>query len=406
MTDDLAPIFGGPPGWPRRQLRAVLNERREYGRPDLPLLSVSSRQGVRVRAGERDEGLRATGDLEAYLVVHPGDLVVNKLVARSGAFGVSSHHGIVSPAYYCFTPETNQVDPRYLDYALHSEPGIGEIWRKSKDLPPNAFDISREKFGKIFVPLPPLDTQRRIADMLDTETARIDTLIEKNERVLTLLQRRWQSLLEQVIFGYASARRVPLWLVCEITPGYAFHSNEFRLEGSVRLLRGINVGVGGIDWRETVYADVSTVESAEEYQLVEGDLVVGMDRPWISAGLRVAQVRAVDEPAYLVQRVARLRPRTGLDRDYLYRALQSRQFYAAFEPLMTGVSVPHVSGGQIGAFKIPLPDLQSQQRIVSHLAKARERSEDLRRAVERQQELLRLRRQALITAAVTGQIEV
>ncbi len=406
MTDDLVPIFDGPPSWPRRQLREVLNERREYGRPELPLLSVSSRQGVRIRAGERDEGLRATGDLETYLVVHPGDLAVNKLVARSGAFGVSAHLGIVSPAYYCFAPRTEQVEPRYLDYALHSAPGIGEIWRSSKDLPPNSFDISREKFGKIAVPLPPLATQHRIANMLDAETARIDTLIEKNDRVLVLVTRRWQSLLERAIFGNAALRRAPLWLTCDITPGYAFRSDEFKTEGPVRLLRGINVGVGEIDWNDAVFGDWSTVTPAKDYQLVAGDLVVGMDRPWISAGLRVAQVRQEDEPAYLVQRVARLRPTSNLDRDYLYHALQSERFYAAFEPVMTGVSVPHVSGGQIGAFKVPLPDLQTQRRIVSDLNDARDRSQSLRYAIDRQQELLVLRRQSLITAAVTGQIEV
>lgn len=343
-------------------------------------------------------------DASEGVVFHKGDVLSSKLRPYLAKSIRPKRDGVASTEFLVLRPTDHQIDARFLHYYTLSEPFVA--WAVATSYGTKMPRSNWDSIGRFELFTPHVEVQRRIADMLDIETARIDTLIEKNERVLTLLQQRWQSLLEQVIFGYASARRVPLWLVCEITPGYAFHSNEFRLEGSVRLLRGINVGVGGIDWRETVYADVSTVESAKEYQLVEGDLVVGMDRPWISAGLRVAQVRAVDEPAYLVQRVARLRPRTGLDRDYLYRALQSRQFYAAFEPLMTGVSVPHVSGGQIGAFKVPLPDLQSQQRIVSHLAKARERSEDLRRAVERQQELLRLRRQSLITAAITGQIEV
>lgn len=409
MMVDLAPIFDGPPDWPKRQLREVVKERREYGRPNLPLLSVSSRQGVRLRAGERDEGLRATGDLEAYLVVHPGDLAVNKLVARSGAFGVSAHHGIVSPAYYCFAPDTQQVDPRYLDYALHSEPGIGEIWRRSKDLPPNAFDISREKFGKIPIPLPSLDTQRRIADMLDAETARIDTLIAKNERMLALLDRRETSLITRAVMGESGlgsdADPFPMvalrYRTRGIQAGVDFASSDLSMDaadGLVRYVRTTDIASISSLTDAAVYAPVNEVPDSAMAR--DGDLLVtragSLGTAYVHRGAPVAVA------GYLV----RIQFDRSSDSGFYGYWCRSRPFLDALEVGATQTTIQNFSASKYASMPTPAPALETQRRVVSLLDAEMSKMDALRSAVDRQQELLRLRRQALITAAVTGQIEV
>jgi type I restriction enzyme, S subunit len=352
----------------------------------------------------RPDGVYAPADLvPENALARNGDL----LLTRAGSLGTAYLHSgdpVAVAGYLVRCQLDDTCDARFYAYYCQSRPFLDALRVGATQTTIQNFSAS--KYASLSVPVPPLEVQRRVADQLDIETARVDTLIAKNEQVLGLLRTRWQSLLEATIFVDTATDRAPLWLVCEITPGYAFPSAEFLPEGPVRLLRGINVGVGALSWDETVYGAWSTVEPAEEYRLVAGDLVLGMDRPWISTGLRVAKVSSADEPAYLVQRVARLRPRAGLDRDYLFQVLQSRRFYSAFEPAMTGVSVPHVSGGQIGDFRVPLPALEEQQRIVSRLAEAARRAQELRHRVQRQQALLGTRRQALITAAVTGQIDV
>jgi type I restriction enzyme S subunit len=113
----------------------------------------------------------------------------------------------------------------------------------------------------------------------------------------------------------------------------------------------------------------------------------------------------VDLPALLLQRVARIRTTEGLDAGFLLRLLQSRRFLAHFEPDMTGISVPHISTEQVGAFTFPIPEL-SVQRTVARSLEARLRAlQAALTAISSQLTLFAEYRQALITAAVTGQLD-
>jgi type I restriction enzyme S subunit len=131
-----------------------------------------------------------------------------------------------------------------------------------------------------------------------------------------------------------------------------------------------------------------------------------MDRPWINAGIRVAEVAVGDVPSLLLQRVARLRGNPGLSQTYLKLILSSPQFRAYFEPILTGVSVPHVSPEQILSFRIRLPSVQVQEaisrRVQTQFAQIESMCGSLRRSIN----LITEFRTALISAAVTGKIDV
>lgn len=88
-----------------------------------------------------------------------------------------------------------------------------------------------------------------------------------------------------------------------------------------------------------------------------------MDRPWITAGLKFAKVRDNDLPALLVQRVARLRPKSVIDVDYLHSVLSSPDFTRHIQNVTTGTAVPHISGKQIQVYKFLLPDLATQRSV-------------------------------------------
>jgi type I restriction enzyme S subunit len=88
-----------------------------------------------------------------------------------------------------------------------------------------------------------------------------------------------------------------------------------------------------------------------------------MDRPWIEAGLKYATLRAADLPALLVQRVARLRGSSRLDRGFLRYVIGSRAFTDHVLGVQTGTAVPHISGAQIKSFEFLLPPLPEQHAI-------------------------------------------
>lgn len=254
--------------------------------------------------------------------------------------------------------------------------------------------------------LPPLPEQRAIAAFLDRETARIDALIGHKERLIALLEEKRQAVISHAVTRGLDPS-VRLKHFCDILPGFAFPSEGFSREPEdIRLLRGTNVMPGGTDWTDVVRWPQQDRASYSLYELRVGDIVFGMDRPWIKSGIRVARITEEDLPCLLLQRVARLRATQRLTQDYLELLITCGQFTAYFEPILTGVSVPHISPEQILDFRFGLPKVEEQvsvcRRLNSDFKAMTSTAIRIRDGIARLQEY----RTALISAAVTGQIDV
>jgi type I restriction enzyme S subunit len=286
--------------------------------------------------------------------------------------------------------------------------------------------LNLDLLGAIPCPLPPLGEQVAIAAFLDRETAKIDALIAEQEKLIALLAEKRQATISHAVTrgldpnapmkdsGVPWLGEVPAhWKVgkvgyyISVLPGYAFPSSGFSLNDQhIRLLRGINVGVGEIKWEEVVYWSRAELDGLDAFELQIGDLVIGMDRPLISDGMRVALVGPNDVPSLLLQRVAKVAPNKGMEGRFIMWMLSSREFEAYFTPETTGVSVPHISGDQICGFVIAVPPLDEQQAICDFLELELKKLAILRLDCEATNVLLKERRAALIAAAVTGQIDV
>jgi type I restriction enzyme S subunit len=145
----------------------------------------------------------------------------------------------------------------------------------------------------------------------------------------------------------------------DILTGFPFTSRDYTDDG-VRLLRGDNIAQGKLRWESARCWPNSLLTGVEPYLLAPGDVVLAMDRPWISAGLKYAHVRWDDVPSLLVQRVARLRSRDGLDQAFLRFLIGSPGFTDHVLSVQTGTAVPHISAEQIREFTFALPTLRDQ----------------------------------------------
>ncbi|WAX56204.1 hypothetical protein M6B22_16915 [Jatrophihabitans cynanchi] len=149
--------------------------------------------------------------------------------------------------------------------------------------------------------------------------------------------------------------------LAEVLVGYPFASKRYAATGrGHRLLRGDNIGQGVVRWENAVWWDH---DADARYELQVGDLVLAMDRPWIGAGLKFASLREEDTPALLVQRVARLRAREGVDQRYLHYLIGSKEFTDYVLAVQTGTAVPHISGAQIQGFRAPKHSPLEQKAI-------------------------------------------
>jgi restriction endonuclease S subunit len=271
--------------------------------------------------------------------------------------------------------------------------------------------------------IPPLDEQRAIADHLDRETARIGTLIEEQQRLIEMLRERRQAVIESAagrgIDAAASMKSSGLswidkvpdhWVVANIrrfasmkTGHTPSRSNPdywvdctipwFTLADVWQLRDGKRTYLGET---ESKISELGLANSAAD--LLPAETVV------LSRTASVGFTGVMPEPMATSQDFWNWVPGDQLDSVYLmwvFRAMRSE-----FQALMIGSTHKTIYQPTAAAIRIPVPPLDEQQRIVSYLDEQTAKIDALIAETEMFIELSRERRAALITAAVTGQIDV
>jgi len=320
-----------PEHWSFTRNIALFEERESKNHPEKELLAVTIAYGV-VKQAELAELTErkntASDDKTNYKLVKPGDLAYNKMRMWQGAIGISPYEGIVSPAYVILKAKAT-IDPRYFHYQFKTPGFISEAGRYSYGLCDDMNSLRFKDFKTLYSVHPPLKEQCAIADFLDHETAKIDHLIAKQERLIELLKEKRHAVISHAVRAGGNSQPAKLGYFTDLLPGYAFPSASFSHDkNDIPLLRGINVDVGSVRWEETVYWPKEGYDELYRYALFPGDLVFGMDRPWIAGGARVAEITTSDVPSLLLQRVCRLRARKGLTQKFLKLILSSQEFKA------------------------------------------------------------------------------
>ncbi|MGE8685130.1 MAG: restriction endonuclease subunit S [Acinetobacter sp.] len=342
---------------------------------------------------------------ESFRHVEKNNFVIS-LRSFEGGIEHSNYEGCVSPAYTVLSSKKN-IDYRYFKYLFKSAPFIAAL-QSTTDSLRDGKSISYEQFGNITLPLFSKVEQNTIANFLDHETTKINHLIEKQQKLIELLKEKRQAVISYLVNVKEGEASIKLKYAVEILAGYSFSSTGFKTDSNdgVALLRGINVGVGNIKWDECVWWSKSDTEGLERYILKKGDLVFGMDRPWISTGARVAEIQEYDLPSYLVQRVARVRALRGFYQPYIKLILGSKEFKSFIESDLTGVSVPHISTDQIISFPIRKLYFEQQVKQTDQAIESINKIDFLIVKAESAIQLMQERRTALISAVVTGKIDV
>ena len=187
------------------------------------------------------------------------------------------------------------------------------------------------------------------------------------------------------------ARSAEIGEFVEVVSGPAFKSARFTDDPSdVPLIKGENIAQGYIAWEKSRYWPTGETEEYERFGLVAGDIVLAMDRPWVTAGLKWARMKPHDPPSLLVQRVARLRAKPGLRQGFLTYVIGSGAFSEYVRNIMGGTNVPHISGSQIKAFQFQLPGEEEQAAIASKLSAYDDLIENNRRRIALLEEAARL----------------
>ena len=288
------------------------------------------------------------------------------------------------------------VDKRWLRWALE------EAIERMKPLMHGSAmtHITRRVLEETRVPMPPEATQRTIASYLDTETARLDRLVGANERLVALVWQRFRQIRRELLadglllgapdlvprlaaFGWAVPR---LWMVCRNHDG-----KRIPLNAEERASRP----------GPYPYWGANAIQGYVDDWLFEGShVLVGEDgAPYFDEERDVAWV--ADGQFWVNNHAHVLEPR-GLEAEWLAECLN----VVDYSQFVVGSTRDKLTQAALNSVPIPLPPPESRSKVLAELREVRSQAEAVEMAVARNVVLLKERRQAMITAAVTGELEV
>jgi type I restriction enzyme, S subunit len=304
------------------------------------------------------------GDKRVFFV-EPGDFVLNIVFAWEGAVGLVSEGDrgmIASHRFPTFRSDEQRLDLRFLLLFFRTPTGVDLMGRVSPGGAGRNRTLNRTAFLSLDIPLPPLIEQQRLVAGIEAIAGDVKVAVELQEQS-TIDVSLLGSKVARELFTQGSEHQVGEFV--SFQTGYAFKSEWFSHTG-VRLARNTNVSHGRLDWGDTARLPAEMSVGFTRFELQEGDILISLDRPLISTGVKVARVQPVDLPALLVQRVARAQVDDRLCTDYLYHWLHSPAFAEALDPGRSN-GVPHISHKDIERLSIVVPDVRKQRRVVAEM---------------------------------------
>lgn len=389
-----------------RRLGNIAQRVQETGHARAEPLSVYLGQGV-VRRADRDDNHNVLGeDMAKYQLVLPGDLVFNRLRTWQGGFGASRHRGIVSPAYIIARP--SGADARYLNYVLQSRPYLAELTRLSKWMPPSQFDILWGDLKSIEIPWRPRGEQRQIADFLDDRVGRIDRIIADRRKQAILLRAARLAAIGEVMdqasatFGLAPVRRYTSGIEQGASPRGEDRPAEDGERGVLKT-SAVQSGAFRIDQNKVI----ANEDADERYRIRPGDVLITRG----SGSAELVGDAAVAVPGhgtslYLSDLTYRLRGLTLLP-EYACLAIICPRGRAELGSMVRQGSGPaKARGDDILAIPVPRAPMEQQTEIVQQWRRIEDTTEAGAARVSASIDLLTEYKQSLITAAVTGELDV
>ena len=415
-----------PSHWQTIPVGRLFSRIKRTDHTDKELLSVYRDYGVIPKSSRDDNNNKASEDLSPYQLVETNDLVMNKMKTWQGSIAISEYEGIVSPAYFVYQPLNKLFElahPKYVHYLLRNPMYIAQYLRRSKGIRVNQWDLDPDEFQRVELLLPSKDEQLKIFQFLDHETAKIDTLIEKQQQLINLLKEKRQAVISHAVTkglnpnapmrdsGVDWFEELPThWKVGKLGY-YAKISNgatpsrdnlDFWEKGNIGWLNSSKVNDVRITEAEQFITPLALSQTSVQ-PVTNEDLVMaitgeGQTRGRVAICLTDATINQHLAAISIIDK--------SLNFEFLFYFLTSQYERIRYESSGAGSTKGAITCADIVSFPLAVPPEEEQKAIVEHVAEAEEKFYSLIQLSIIQVELLQERRTALISAAVTGKIDV
>jgi type I restriction enzyme, S subunit len=388
--------LASPNGWQLYRLGQLFRERKQKGSDkDFPPLSVTMGGIV-----PQLETAAKSDDGDNRKIVRVGDYAINSRSDRKGSGGISAHEGSVSLISIVLEPR--KIDPRFAHHLLRSPAFQEEFYRWGHGIVADLWTTRYADMKNIRLRVPDIAIQRQVADFLDRETTRIDLLIEKKQRLVALLGQKVRSDIHE-LFQSLDAKNWRIRHLGRVKNGAGFPIDlQGDASNEIPFFKVKHLSVNGLDQRITESKDTITEETARTLRATvfpEGTIVFAK----IGAALLLGRFSMLGNKGCIDNNLAAFGVNKRLvDPDYLLLCFERFEMQLMVQP----GAVPSLSTEKFINQSVPLPSMEGQRDLVGKVRQTFQRN---KRIVQRTQDSIdRLKeyRSALITAAVTGQINV
>ena len=396
-----------PADWSIGKFRHLFTESSEKIDSEIhgDMLSVSGYRGIEVKEYSDENQKRTEENLIGYRIVHEGQLVVNTMWLNYAGLGISNLEGHVSPAYRSYWVDSSLHKP-FVHHLMRSSLYVLGYTKYLTGVRPNSLQMGRDDLMSFPILTPALTEQKLIAKFLEHETAKIDSLVAEQRKLIELLKEKRQAVISHAVTkGLDPKVKMKdsgvAWLG-DIPEHWELKKIKWctKLKNEKTSDRSNTIALENIESWTGRFIDTESEFEGDGVKFNEGDVLFGKLRPYLAKVFRATMSGDAIGDFFVLE------PNQNLLSQFAERLFISSEFIDAINSSTYGTKMPRVNWEYFSSMSIPLPPKHEQIQISNYLVTAIEEMDELIATSINAVDLLEERRSALISAAVTGQIDV
>ena len=332
----------------------------------IPIIRIQDLTGNSYQAN------RYNGEYASKYEVNDGDV----LISWSASLGIYIWHGekaVLNQHIFKVVFDKERISK---DFFVHQ---VGLILENAASDAHGATmkHLTKPVFDALPFYLPPYEKQCEIAEVLDKVTSLISLRKQQLAKLDELVKARFVEMFGDPV---VNSKRWPVETIenhIDLLTGFPFDSSGYVSKG-INICGGLIITPQKIDWSACKHWP--QVTGYEDYILRPNDIVIALDRPWISNGFKIAMVDKEHLPALLIQRTARIRA-VDINQHYLMQSLLLGRFDKHCN--ITGSLVPHISPKDIKSYSIMIPPIELQNQFASFIERVNQQKQTVQQSLEK-----------------------
>ena len=413
-----------PEHWQIVRTKDIFNHRKEEALEDDEIVTAFRDGQVTLRKNRRTDGFTNSIKEHGYQHINSGDLVIHEMDAFAGAIGVSDSSGKSTPVYSVCYAKNENINHHFYSHFFRTMAKTGFINSLAKGIRVRSTEFRWNESRNVYLAEPPKADQEKIVSFLDTETARIDNLIAKQEKLIELLEEQRKSIISHAVTkglnpnapmkdsGVEWLGEVPEhWMtpsskhLLEIPITDGPHETPNFVDDGVPFISAEAISKGKIDFdkkRGYITSELNAIYSKKYSPKIDD---IYMVKSGATTG-KVAMVETTEEfNIWSPLAVFRCNKNKVLPK-FLLAVFNSSHFYDALVLNWSYGTQQNIGMGVLSNIEIPCPPLKEQAEIIQHLDAQNTKFDKLISTQSQLIEKLKEYRASIISHAVTGKIDV